>query len=151
MAAPLFGDTTATQALIFSSPFLDAPREEVTYPNYVLPPANSSIPDSVPTPPTQNLLVYKTANISSLVGLLNASFCAMAELPGNQIAPSRPLTSSTVLRDSTGWRTQWLLEGLAPSTNYTIFIVQDQALVSPPLYLSTKSGKHFFMVNQLSR
>ncbi|KAF8203340.1 stretch-activated Ca2+-permeable channel component-domain-containing protein [Pholiota molesta] len=45
-------------------------------------------------------------------------------------------------RDPTGFRTQWLLSGLAPSTNYTAFVLQD-ASVSGPIWLATKSGAFF--------
>lgn len=65
----------------------------------------------------------------------------MAALPGNQVTKNHPLTTTTVSKDSKGWRTQWILEGLSPSTNYTVFVVQNDSLVSPPLYFSTKSGQ----------
>jgi calcium channel MID1 len=138
---PLFGDTTSSQAIIFSAPFADAPFDEPSYPNYTLPQGNLSAPPNIPTPPAQTLLVYPTSNISSLVSRVNASFCAMVEIPGNVAGSGKPLSTSDVLRDADGWRTQWVLEGLTPSTNYTVFVISDEALVSPPLYISTKSCK----------
>lgn len=72
----------------------------------------------------------------------------MLEVPGNLATAGRPLAKSVVLRDSNGWRTQWLLEGLEPSTNYTVFVVESAETVSPPLYFSTKSCQlHLFFWN----
>jgi hypothetical protein len=137
--APLFGDSTATQAIIFSPPFQDAPYDPPSFPNYTLPSANLSDAPPPPTPPFQSLLVFQTSIISPVVSQLNQSFCGMLEVPGNLATSGRPLTKTVVLRDVAGWRTQWVLEGLTPSTNYTVFIVENDETVSPPLYFTTKS------------
>lgn len=42
-------------------------------------------------------------------------------------------------RDQSGWRTQWLLGGLTPVTNYTGFVLQNTS-VSGPIYFTTKSA-----------
>jgi calcium channel MID1 len=44
------------------------------------------------------------------------------------------------LRDQTGWRSQWLVGGLNPATNYTAFVVQDSTKISGPIYFLTKSA-----------
>lgn len=137
--APLFGDSTSTQAVIFSAPFQDAPVDEPSYPDYTLPSANLSDAPSPPTPPSQTLLVYQTSNISSMVSSFSQSFCGMLEIPGNLATAQRPLTKSVVLRDSAGWRSQWIIEGLTPSTNYTVYVIDNATTVSPPLYFTTKS------------
>lgn len=77
---------------------------------------------------------------------MNQSFCGMLEVPGNLAGKGRPLTETVVLRDAQGWRSQWILEGLEPSTNYTAFIVEDTQTVSPPLYFTTKSGKQTIFI-----
>jgi calcium channel MID1 len=137
---PLLGDTTATQALIFSPPFQDAPIENPTYPNYTLLPANVSTIASPPTAPPQTLLVFQTSNISSLLLQFNHSACGITHVPGNVVSFGNPLTTTTVLRDVDGWRTQWVLEGLTPSTNYTAYVVENARVVNGPLYFLTKSG-----------
>jgi len=143
--APLFGDSTATQAIIFSPPFQDAPYNPPSFPNYTLPSANLSDASPPPTPPSQSLLVYQTSNISSLVSQMNQSFCGMLGVPGNLATSGRPLIKTVVLRDAAGWRTQWILEGLLPSTNYTVFIVENEDAVTPPLYFTTKSCALLFI------
>ena len=71
----------------------------------------------------------------------------MLGVPGNLATSGRPLTKTTVLRDAAGWRTQWVLEGLTPSTNYTVFIIENEETVSLPLYFTTKScASHFSLV-----
>lgn len=138
--APLFGDSTSTQAIIFSPPFADAPVDEPSYPYYTLPSANPSDGPSPPEPPSQTLLVYQTSNISSMVQQFSQSFCGMLEMPGNLATAQRPLTKTVVLRDDAGWRSQWVIEDLKPATNYTVFIINNATTVSPPLYFTTKSG-----------
>ncbi|KAF8308581.1 hypothetical protein DL93DRAFT_2142285 [Clavulina sp. PMI_390] len=139
-SAPLFGDSTSTQAIVFSPPFLDAPINEPSYPNYTLPNANLSDASPPPAAPSQTLLLYQTSNISSLVAEFNQSFCGMPLIPGNVVATGKELTKSVVLRDSSGWRTQFIIEGLTPSTNYTAFIIEaDGSSVTQPLYFTTKS------------
>lgn len=74
-----------------------------------------------------------------MVSSFSQSFCGLLEIPGNLATPQRPLTKSVVLRDSAGWRSQWIIEGLTPSTNYTVYVINNATSVSPPLYFSTKS------------
>jgi hypothetical protein len=50
-----------------------------------------------------------------------------------------PARTGLWLRDQKGWRTQWLMEGLTPSTNYTAYVVQDETKVSSPINFATKS------------
>ena len=115
-----------------------------TYPNYTLLPANVSTMASPPTPPSQTLLVFQTSNISSSILEFNRSACGITHVPGNVVSFGNPLTTTTVLRDTNGWRTQWVLEGLTPSTNYTVFIVENTTVISGPLYFLTKSGQSLF-------
>ena len=48
---------------------------------------------------------------------------------------------SLVYRDELGWRTQWIVRGLAASTNYTAFVIEDDVKVAGPIYFATKSGE----------
>ena len=129
---PLVGDTTNTQALIFSPPFSPPESTPSTYPNYTLPPANLSTPSPPSSPPAFSLFIAPTSS-----GLAS----------GLQTACSIKTASSSVsvlsndfwLRDNQGWRSQWLIGGLTPSTNYTAYVVQDQLKLSGPIYFSTKS------------
>ena len=51
------------------------------------------------------------------------------------------------LRDADGWRTEWLVGGLSPQTNYTAYALQDGTKVSGPIFLSTKSGTYLGLHN----
>ena len=60
---------------------------------------------------------------------------------------SRVSTAGTIVNSSLwlrgpkdGWRTEWLLSGLDPRTNYTAFVVQDAHKVSGPIFFITKSA-----------
>jgi calcium channel MID1 len=45
------------------------------------------------------------------------------------------------LRDAReGWRTEWLVGGLNPLTNYSVYAVQDDTRLGGPIYFTTKSG-----------
>ncbi|KAI5981857.1 hypothetical protein EDD15DRAFT_2158798, partial [Pisolithus albus] len=55
------------------------------------------------------------------------------------------------------FRSQWFVEGLSPSTNYTAYAIQDRVKVSGPIYFLTKSctsrftSIHFFNTWPTSR
>ncbi|CAE6486397.1 unnamed protein product [Rhizoctonia solani] len=134
---PLLGDTTATQAIIFSPPIFTPTFEEPTYPNYTFQgviPSGSSLPPSV-SAPNATLLLFPTANANATVWLTNSA-CALTSKLGGVMAHT---VTRTVYRDSNGWRRQWFVEGLSASTNYTAYVVEDDARVSGPSYLRTKS------------
>jgi calcium channel MID1 len=131
-ALPLLGDTTANEALLFSPPFAPFDVPQPTYPNYTLPAANMSQPPPPATTPNFNLTLFATP----LQGPRTACFLA------TQSGVGKVAEKSLWARDPTGFRTQWLLSGLAPSTNYTAFVLQD-ASVSGPIWLATKSGAFF--------
>ncbi|CAE7189550.1 unnamed protein product [Rhizoctonia solani] len=134
---PLLGDTSATQAIIFSPPFFVPAFEEPTYPNYTFQeaiPSDFSLPSSV-SAPNATLLLFPTADANATVWLTNSA-CAMTSKLGGVITNT---VTRTVYRDSNGWRRQWFAEGLSASTNYTAYVVEDNARVSGPSYLRTKS------------
>ncbi|KAF8840262.1 hypothetical protein BDN67DRAFT_968749 [Paxillus ammoniavirescens] len=130
---PVFGDATANQAIIFSPPFYPASTEQPTYPNYTLPPANLSIPDNPPSVPTFDLVIGPT---SSQLSSLPQTACALL----NPSSTGSIISNSLWLRDVDGWRSQWLVDGFSPSTNYTAYVIQDQLKVSGPIYFATKSA-----------
>ncbi|CAE6509966.1 unnamed protein product [Rhizoctonia solani] len=134
---PLLGDTTATQAIVFSPPFFTPTYEEPTYPNYTFQgviPSDSSLPSSV-SAPNATLLLFPTANANETVWLTNSA-CALTSKLGGVLTNT---VTRSVYRDSNGWRRQWFVEGLSASTNYTAYVVEDEARVSGPSYLRTKS------------
>lgn len=131
-ALPLLGDTTSNEALIFSLPFAPAPPEQPSYPNYTLSRANPSIPNP-PTSPNFTLVLFPTS--SSFIPQTGCRLTA-TQSSGNQ------LNQTLWLRDETGWRSQWLVGGLNPATNFTVFVVQDSTKISGPIYFLTKSGEH---------
>ncbi|KZT30269.1 hypothetical protein NEOLEDRAFT_1054732 [Neolentinus lepideus HHB14362 ss-1] len=133
---PLLGDTTSNQALIFSSPFSLPNVVLPTYPNYTLPPANLSYatqPSSGGSP--DFTLVLAPTSSSSLISEPQTG-CALrsATSVGSQIF------QSLWLRDASGWRSEWLMGGLTPLTNYTAYVIENRTKVSGPIYFVTKSA-----------
>ncbi|KAI5119680.1 hypothetical protein M0805_009624 [Coniferiporia weirii] len=147
---PLLGDTTANQALLFSPPFLaPSAATEPSYPNYTLPIA--SLP--VPTPPTQHpnfTLIAGPVNVfpefdfstNTFVDGTPVTACALGSLSNLTVMSGSfgSVQESLVLRDSDGWRFQWLVDGLQPLTNYTTFVLQDGVKVAGPVNFVTKSA-----------
>lgn len=129
---PLFGDTTANQALIFSPPLFTETTPQPTYPNYTLPSANSSIPDP-PSSPTFDLVL---ASLSAQLTSLPQTGCSLINTSSSGTVKLNDLW----LRGSDEWRSQWLVDGLSPSINYTAYVIQDHIKVSGPIYFVTKSA-----------
>ena len=44
------------------------------------------------------------------------------------------------LKDQNGWRWQWVVTGLSPQTNYTVYSITDSTHVAGPINFVTKSG-----------
>jgi calcium channel MID1 len=139
---PLLGDSTSNQALLFSPAFAQIPIETPSFPNYSLPspqsPFSSSLPPSIPR---FNLTLVPTS--SSVLPSLPRSACALAGIKSTGTV----VNQSYWLKDQTGWRSQWFIEGLMPQTNYTAYIIQDGTKVSGPTYFMTKSGMELESVN----
>ncbi|EPQ53149.1 hypothetical protein GLOTRDRAFT_117225 [Gloeophyllum trabeum ATCC 11539] len=133
---PLLGETTSNQALIFSPPFSPPPIVSPSYPNYTLPPANLTYPEQPSTAAATNFTLVLAPTSSSLASQLQTG-CSLTSSPsqaGSQIF------QSLWLRDEKGWRSQWLMGGLTPLTNYTAYVVTNQTKVSGPIYFTTKSA-----------
>ncbi|KAI6108570.1 stretch-activated cation channel Mid1, partial [Pisolithus croceorrhizus] len=131
-ALPLFGDSSANQAILFSPPFAFETTMDPTYPNYTLPSANSSLPETPSSPIFDLVFAPSSAQLTSLpqtgCSLANMSSAGSVEL------------NDAWLRGSGEWRSQWFVGGLSPSTNYTVYVIQDQVKVSGPIYFVTKSS-----------
>ncbi|KXN88082.1 Calcium influx-promoting protein ehs1 [Leucoagaricus sp. SymC.cos] len=130
---PLFGDSTNNQAIVFSPMLAPAPPPDTPiYPNYTLPSANSSLPSPPTSIPNVTLIVSQTTDKPLLRTscFLNSSTISTTGTTVNSSLWLRGLED--------GWRTEWLLGGLTPQTNYTAFVVQDTHKVSGPLYFVTK-------------
>jgi calcium channel MID1 len=128
----LFGDTTATQALLFSPPFSPPELEDPQYPNYTLPSANPSIPAAPSDPINYTLIVSPTSNALSS---MQQTACMISTQKSTGIVASQNLW----LRDASGWRTEWLMTGLTAKTNYTAYVIMDAHKVSKPMLFTTKS------------
>ncbi|OJT04211.1 Stretch-activated cation channel MID1 [Trametes pubescens] len=140
MGFPLVGDTTSNQALVFSPPFDPPPIDSPTFPNYTLPSANLSFTPPA-SPPNYTLILAPTAQ--SNLTLLPRTACALrVAAPANAATLIPPFVAEGVwLRDSDGWRWQWLLNALSPLTNYTMFAIRTGELASSaPAYFVTKSA-----------
>lgn len=131
---PFLGDTTSNQALLFSPIFAPAPSEQPTWPQYTLPSANLSAPIA-PSSSNFTLLISPT---SSNLASVPQTGCRLktTESSGTQ------LNKGSWLLDTNGWRQQWLVDGLSPATNYTVFVVENNTTVSGPINIVTKSGKY---------
>lgn len=130
---PFLGDTTSNQALLFSAPFSPSVLQKPTYPNYTLPAANLS---TLAPPTSPNFTLIVALSSSSLLTSLPQTACMLSA----QRSRGTVRNQSLWLRDEEGWRSQWFLEGLAPATNYTAYVVQDSRKVSGPMHFLTKSA-----------
>jgi len=67
--------------------------------------------------------------------------CAMKAASGKGTFHQGAAESEGIwLRDDDGWRWQWLVDGLTPLTNYTVYAIQDSLRVSKPINFVTKSA-----------
>ncbi|KAK0436385.1 stretch-activated cation channel Mid1 [Armillaria borealis] len=131
---PSLGDTTATQAIIFSPVFSEVfPSEVPTYPNYSLPSANLSIPTIPSMTSNFSLIFSETTGPSPLTSMLQTG-CALK----SQNSTGNIINQTMWLPNEDGWRTQWIIDDLTPGTNYTAYVVNDTT-VSGPMYFLTKS------------
>ncbi|KAI5989562.1 stretch-activated Ca2+-permeable channel component-domain-containing protein [Pisolithus albus] len=131
-ALPLFGDSSANQAILFSPPFTFETMTNPTYPNYTLPPANTSLPEAPPSPTFELVLAPLSAQLTSLP----QTGCSLA----NMSSAGTVGLNNAWLRGSGEWRSQWFVEGLSPDTNYTAYVIEDRVKVSGPIYFVTKSS-----------
>jgi len=137
---PFFGDTTSNQAVLFSPILQKIERENLTYPNYTLPAANMAQP-AQPTN-SSNLTVIISLTSSGLANKLQTGCFLSSQLPLGTLE-----NETFWARDEQSWRTQWLMGGLTPSTNYTAYVLQNSTKVSGPIFFSTKSGMSCFPLN----
>lgn len=144
---PLLGDTTSNQALLFSPPVSSIPVNEPSYPNYTFPEANLTTPDLPSIFPNFTLFLGQTDALPSFDLSTNsfsdgtsATACSLQNLQGLSLQNGSAVRETPVLRGSTGWRTQWLVNELQPLTNYTAFVIENGVKVSGPIFFLTKSG-----------
>ncbi|TCD65161.1 stretch-activated cation channel mid1 [Steccherinum ochraceum] len=142
IGSPLLGDTTSNQALLFSPAFAPPPKIDPTYPNYTLPAANLTFPAAPSDPPSFQLFIAPTdAFASAGIPMTGCAVTEAASTAGNGMLLVTPQQSEGLwLRDDDGWRWQWVVQGLTPSTNYTAFAVQDGTKVSDEIMFVTKSA-----------
>lgn len=133
---PFFGDTTSNQVILFS-PAQTVKIEKPTYPNYTLPAANMAQPDQ-PINSSNNTVIISSTS-SGLANRLQTG-CFLSSQPRLGTIANETLWA----RDEQGWRSQWLIAGLTPSTNYTAYVLQNSTKVSGPIYFSTKSGMSYY-------
>ncbi|KAJ6570131.1 stretch-activated cation channel Mid1 [Mycena vulgaris] len=133
LTPPLLGDTTATQALLFSPPFSPQNSQDPSYPNYTLPNANPPVPEAPSKPTNYTLVVSPTSN--SLSSMQQTACMLLGQKSSGTVA-----NQSLWLRDAAGWRTEWLMTGLTAKTNYTAYVIQSSYKVSGPIYFTTKSS-----------
>lgn len=130
---PLFGDSTSNQAILFSPPFFQPSQQQPTYPNYTMNPVDVPQPDRPTTTPNYTLaLIATTQNPYPRTGCFLAR---ESQLQSSNIN----VNASLWLKDEQGWRSQFLVGGLTPSTNYTAYLLQDNTKVFGPIYFGTKS------------
>ncbi|KAI0259513.1 stretch-activated Ca2+-permeable channel component-domain-containing protein [Gloeopeniophorella convolvens] len=142
-ALPLFGDSTANEALLFSPPTFPAPPlAQPAYPNYTLPPADAPPPPPPPAGAATNFTLFLAPLAAGLAALPQTACAVRAGVTGNAraAASAQVLEEQPWLRDADGWRMEWLVGRLAPLTNYSMYAIQDGTRLSGPAYFSTKSA-----------
>ncbi|KAF8648884.1 hypothetical protein AX16_006159 [Volvariella volvacea WC 439] len=130
---PIFGDSTSTEAILFSHPVLRLPNEtQSSFPNYTLQPALPSL--SIPQDTSLNLSLV-IAEATSAIGIPQTA-CMVVSLG----TPANVFFNQTLWsRDRSVWRSQYLVDGLSPATNYSVYVVQNDTKISGPLFFATKS------------
>ncbi|KAH8813651.1 stretch-activated cation channel Mid1 [Flagelloscypha sp. PMI_526] len=131
---PLLGDTTSNQALLFSAPFGTLDTTKPSWPNYTLPSANLT-----QQPPPSNIGNY-TVFIETTSSATDAALRPPACVLRKRQSLGRVANTTVWQRDWAGWRTQWMIEGLTASTNYTAYVIVDNNKVSGPIHFTTKSA-----------
>ncbi|KAK7045481.1 stretch-activated cation channel mid1 [Paramarasmius palmivorus] len=133
---PMLGDTTANQAILFSAPFQQADINQPQYPNYTLSvPSKSEISVTPPATTPNFTLVIQDSQTSTAGCLVTSSSSSPLNMSGTIV------NSTLWLRDAKeGWRMQWLVGGLTPSTNYTAYVIQGGKNISGPIRFLTKSA-----------
>ncbi|KAG6848464.1 hypothetical protein H0H93_016751 [Arthromyces matolae] len=134
---PQLADTTANQALIFSPAFSPVTYYVPSFPNYTFPPPNLTQPTIPPGSgaPNFTLILSPTSSSPSLTSLPQTG-CMLSSRNSSGTVAEQGLW----LRDNSGWRMQFLVEALVPSTNYTAYVIQDSTQVGGPIYFATKSA-----------
>lgn len=147
---PLLGDTTSNQALLFSPPIASGPSYEApSYPNYTLPTANSSYPAWPLSPLNVTLSIIPTT--SSTLSSLPRTGCALrGSTAEGMLDVGVKESDGPWLKNDDGWRWQWVVNGLAPQTNYTVFAITNTTHVSGPINFVTKSGEFLQVVYKFS-
>ncbi|KAJ7672134.1 stretch-activated cation channel Mid1 [Mycena polygramma] len=133
VSAALMGDTTATQALLFSPAFAAPGLQDPIYPNYTLPAAIP--PTQAPPSDTMNYTLIVSPTSNGLAAMPQTA-CMLSTQKSTGIVAKESLW----LRDASGWRTEWFMTGLTAKTNYTAYVMMDTYKVSKPMFFTTKSA-----------
>ena len=139
---PMFGDSSASQAILFSRPFDSADVVQPSWPNYTLPAAGGDISSA----PANNLAFTLMLSATPLTDIPQTS-CALKKhsmLFNSTLTKNGDVSlarEESWLQDRRHWRTKWMLEGLQPGTNYTVYVEEAQGRLSGPMFFKTKSGK----------
>ncbi|KAG5220207.1 stretch-activated cation channel mid [Salix suchowensis] len=89
---------------------------------------------SAPTPPdTTKLNFTMFLSPTSTLPDIPKTGCALR----TQTSAGRIDREVPWLKDDGGWRQQWFLTGLSPSTNYTAYVIQEGTRVSGPIMFAT--------------
>lgn len=139
---PVLGDTTSTQAILFSYPLLPFstkypfnPDPSPSFPNYTFPAANMAQPPIPQDLPPNNISLVILESSSSNTP---QTTCFLS----SQSSAGTLVSSSLWARDSSGFRFQYLISNLNPQTNYTAYLIDSSSasrLTAGPVYFTTKS------------
>lgn len=130
---PVFGDTTANQAILFSHTFAIPEKLVPKYPNYTMHPVDLPQDPGSQTIPQYTLSIFPTTNED-----YPRSSCFLASQSPNATG-SLTFDETPWLRDDEGWRMQYSVRGLSPATNYTAYILESTKVLGP-IYFVTKSA-----------
>jgi hypothetical protein len=135
---PLYlGDTTSNQAILFSPVLATSSSLTPSYPNYTLPWANMTLEAPPGALKVSNFTLAIFPVSSSPTDRIPLTGCALKVANGT----GSVLNNTLWQRDAQTWRNEWLVGGLTPLTNYTVFGIINGTQVSAPINFLTKSGE----------
>lgn len=131
------GDTTSNQAILFSPILANSSTSAASYPNYTLPLANMTVEPPPSALKASNFTLAIFPIPLSPVGRIPLTGCALKAANGSGFVMNNTLWQ----RDARTWRNEWLVGGLTPLTNYTVYGIINGTRLSAPSYFVTKSGE----------
>jgi calcium channel MID1 len=134
---PWLGDSTSNLAIVYSPLLSPSNTTEPEFPNYTLQAANATMDTPSEALNSTNFTFSIFPTSSSLDSTVPKTGCALRAASGTV---GKMVSDTLWQRPGEGWRNEWLIGGLSPGTNYTMYSIINGTQISGPLYFTTKSG-----------